>query len=400
MSSAYWVGVRIDTAISLVTWSPAIGMTAVWRIAPPLNTAMSVVPPPTSTMQTPSSFSSSVSTAKLEASCSSTMSSTARPQRCTHLTMFCAALSAPVTMWTLASSRTPDMPMGSRIPSCVSMMYSWGSTCRIFWSAGIATALAASITRSTSPCTTSLSLMATMPCELRLRTWLPAMPAYTEWISHPAISSASSTARWMDCTVDSMFTTTPFFNPRDGWLPMPMISSAPSDLISPTMATTLLVPMSRPTNKFRSERFAMSCASVPLCVAVVGALGRPGAGRRLIAPADGKAIGIAHVHVVDFRQAVGDDLGRGADEAVDAFVHLAPSQTHGYAAVQIHFPCAALIEAQRRDAHAGFEHSPLRRQIALRHLKLGALRAAQSRQFRRYMRRVLDEQLAAGVQEA
>ena len=97
-----------------------------------------------------------------------------------------------------------------------------------------------------------------MPCELRLRTWLPAMPAYTEWISQPAMSSASSTARWMDCTVDSMLTTTPFFRPREGWLPMPMISSAPSALISPTMATTLLVPMSSPTIKLRSERFAMS----------------------------------------------------------------------------------------------------------------------------------------------
>ena len=78
---------------------------------------MSVVPPPTSTRHTPSSFSSSVSTAKLEASCSSTTSSTLSPQRWTHFTMFCAALSAPVTMCTLASSRTPDMPIGSRMPS-------------------------------------------------------------------------------------------------------------------------------------------------------------------------------------------------------------------------------------------------------------------------------------------
>ena len=101
-----------------------------------------------------------------------------------------------------------------------------------------------------------------MPWELRLRTWLPAMPAYTEWISQPAISSASSTARWIDCTVDSMFTTTPFFNPREGWLPMPMISRAPSDLISPTMATTLLVPMSRPTNRFRSERLSMNLCNL------------------------------------------------------------------------------------------------------------------------------------------
>jgi hypothetical protein len=117
ISSAYCVGVRIDTAMSLVTWSPAIGITAVWRMAPPENTAMSVVPPPMSTRQTPSSFSSSDSTAWLDASCSSTMSSTLRPQRWMHLMMFCAALSAPVTMCTFASRRTPDMPIGSRMPS-------------------------------------------------------------------------------------------------------------------------------------------------------------------------------------------------------------------------------------------------------------------------------------------
>ena len=43
--------------------------------------------------------------------------------------------------------------------------------------------------------------------------WLPEMEAYTERISQPAISSASSTARWIDCTVDSMSTTTPRFMP-------------------------------------------------------------------------------------------------------------------------------------------------------------------------------------------
>ena len=65
-----------------------------------------------------------------------------------------------------------------------------------------------------------------MPCELRLRTWLPAMPANTERISQPAMSSASSTARWIDCTVDSMLTTTPFFRPREGCEPMPITSIA------------------------------------------------------------------------------------------------------------------------------------------------------------------------------
>lgn len=46
--------------------------------------------------------------------------------------------------------------------------------------------------------------------------WLPAMPTNAEWIRQPAICWASSMARWIDCTVDSMFTTTPFFRPRDG----------------------------------------------------------------------------------------------------------------------------------------------------------------------------------------
>ena len=156
--------------MSLVTWSPAIGITAVWRMAPCENTARSVVPPPMSMMQTPSSRSSSVRQAKLDASCSSTMSSTSRPQRWMHFSRLLAALSAPVTMCTLASSRTPDMPMGSRMPSWPSMMNSCGSTCRIFWSAGMATALAASTTCCTSTSLTSRSRMATTPCEFRLRT--------------------------------------------------------------------------------------------------------------------------------------------------------------------------------------------------------------------------------------
>ena len=56
-----------------------------------------------------------------------------------------------------------------------------------------------------------------MPVELKLRMWLPAMPVKTRWILQSAISSASSSARWMAFTVASMFTTTPFFRPRDSW---------------------------------------------------------------------------------------------------------------------------------------------------------------------------------------
>src|SRR2546423_6465578 len=104
----------------------------------------------------------------------------------------------------------------------------------------------------------------------------------------------------MDCTVDSMLTTTPFFKPREGWLPMPMISSARSDLTSPTMATTLLVPTSSPTMRWRSERLA---------------IGGTRGGRLHAAPADGEAVGISHVDIGDVVQAVRDHLRGGAYEA-------------------------------------------------------------------------------------
>src|SRR6267154_265686 len=189
----------------------------------------------------------------------------------------------------------------------------------------------------------------------------------------------------MDCTVDSMLTTTPFFRPREGWLPMPMISSAPSDLISPTMATTLLVPMSRPTMRLRSERLAIG-----------GSCGR-GLGS---APADGEAVRIAHVHVRDVVQAMRDDLRGGADEAIEPRVNVAASEPYRDAAVQIHLPRSAFVEAQRRDAHAGLEHPALRGQIALRNLDLRAVGSGEARQFRRHVRRLPDEQLAPCIEQS
>src|SRR5690606_19556930 len=55
----------------------------------------------------------------------------------------------------------------------------------------------------------------------------------------------------------SMFTTTPFFRPREGCEPIPTTSIAPSGVISPTIATTLEVPMSKPTNRLRSDFFVI-----------------------------------------------------------------------------------------------------------------------------------------------
>jgi hypothetical protein len=85
-------------------------------------------------------------------------------------------------------------------------------------------AFAVSITRATSACVTSFSLIATMPLELKLRMWLPAIPVKTFVILQSAISSASSSARWIDCTVASMFTTTPFLSPFDSLCPRPITS--------------------------------------------------------------------------------------------------------------------------------------------------------------------------------
>src|SRR5687767_5841234 len=86
-----------------------------------------------------------------------------------------------------------------------------------------------------------------MPGELRHSVWLPETLAYTLRISQPAISSASSIARWIDWTVDSMSTTTPRFMPRDSCEPMPITSISWPGEYSPTSAVTFEVPMSRPT---------------------------------------------------------------------------------------------------------------------------------------------------------
>ena len=175
ISSASLVGVRSAIAMSLVIRSPAIGITAVWRIEPSVKIATSVVPAPMSTSATPRSFSSSVSTAWLDALGFSTSCSTSRPQRRTHLTMFSAALCAPVTMCTRTSSRPPLMPIGS-LTSWPSITNSCGSTSSRRWSFGMLIALAVSTTRVTSTGVTSLSRTITMPVEFWPRMWLPVMP--------------------------------------------------------------------------------------------------------------------------------------------------------------------------------------------------------------------------------
>src|SRR3546814_1145474 len=58
---------------------------------------------------------------------------------------------------------------------------------------------------------------------------------------------SSDLARWIDCTVDSISTTTPRLSPRDSCEPIPITSIGLPGEYSPTSATTLEVPMSSPT---------------------------------------------------------------------------------------------------------------------------------------------------------
>src|SRR5580704_1004322 len=152
------------------------------------------------------------------------------------------------------------------------------------------------------------------------------MPANTEWISQPAMSSASSTARWIDCTVDSMLTTTPFLSPREGCEPSPSSSIEPSGPTSPTSATTLEVPMSSPTMRFRSARLSI--------VSPVAARAAGGSA----APADGKTVGVTHVDVGDVVAPLRNQFQRRIHEFFEPFIHLPPSQAHRHAVGEIELP--------------------------------------------------------------
>src|SRR3989441_307975 len=83
------------------------------------------------------------------------MSWTVRPARFTERTTFWTEVTAPVTMCTSTSRRTPDIPMGSRTPSPSSTTKLCGRTWMISRSWGRLTARAASMTRSTSASLTS-----------------------------------------------------------------------------------------------------------------------------------------------------------------------------------------------------------------------------------------------------
>jgi len=161
--------------------------------------------------------------------------------------MLRALVTAPVMMWTSASSRTPLIPTGSLIPFWSSTMNSCGMTWMISRSVGIAIAFAADVERVIEAAISlSLRLTATTPRLLRLRMWSPAIPACTPFADVPAMRSASSTARAMLATVFSRSTTAPRRRPSLGAFPTPTIRSSPPGPRSARMQEIFVVPMSRP----------------------------------------------------------------------------------------------------------------------------------------------------------
>src|SRR5687768_14590712 len=140
----------------------------------------------------------------------------------------------------------------------------------------------------------------------------------------------------MALTVVSMFTTTPFLRPREGWLPMPMISTPPSGLISATMAAILEVPTSSPTI---SRLVSLAFICLPLCQTFAPFWGI------LLVPQLGNAhresIGITQIHVIDFSSEWRERPPICGNEAVQPCLDLFASEFEGGPFFQPHLPRAA-----------------------------------------------------------
>src|SRR5918994_1061112 len=192
----------------------------------------------------------------------------------------------------------------------------------------------------------------------------------------------------MDCTVDSMFTTTPRFRPREGCEPSPTTSMRPSCVISPTIATTFDVPMSRPTIRLRS--FFLGIWGCTL-----GAL-RKARGR---VPADRETVAVAQVDVADLGRALRDHLTGHRDEALESRFDVLPAEAHASAVTERELPCAARIELDLRQAHADCEQARIGLEVQLRDLCFGACGPDELRQLRRDVPRMAQEQIAARIHE-
>src|SRR5580700_1471954 len=115
---------------------------------------------------------------------------------------------------------------------------------------------------------------------------------------------------------------------------MPITSIAPSAVISPTSASTLEVPISRPTITFLSAFLAIGVRCVPRCHDPA----------RTALPAHCEAVAVAHINVGDVRGALAHQLRGCEHEALEALIDLLAAQAHPHAVVEREAHRAALIE--------------------------------------------------------
>src|SRR5690348_15183038 len=268
----------------------------------------------------------------------------------------------------------------------------------------MATALAASSTCSRSFGVTSRSRIAAVPCELRVSRCEPEIEAYTERMSQPAISSASSIARWIECTVDSMSTTAPFFMPREMCEPNPITSTGSPGRYSPTTATTFEVPISRPTTRClsllrfmglnvsgRSMGFQARCGFGIGC-----GLRRCGCFR----PLHREAVAVTEVGIHEPAGPAAQELRHHRNETSQPLPGgIAPDDNRG-AVGERELPAATLGQFHARHRQMERREVPLRLLIKREHVGDAIIRPRQMRQVRHGVRTGHHEQPVAFTEQA
>src|SRR5690349_7156092 len=187
----------------------------------------------------------------------------------------------------------------------------------------------------------------------------------------PAISSASSIARRIDCVVASMLTTTPLLIPREGCEPRPMISRRPSAVVPPTIATTLWVPMSRPTRRSRGAFLVIPARR--------GGADTSGVVDDGLAPADRKSIDVVKIDIRHLLETPFERRSYGPGQAADRVQRCPPSEPQFDSLPRSRGPFAArvLFERDRRERRVGELLAERHERAA--HRRLLAIRAGQAR---------------------
>src|SRR5580700_4907700 len=152
---------------------------------------------------------------------------------------------------------------------------------------------------------------------------------------------------------------------------MPMTSMVASAVISPTSASTLEVPMSRPTMTCLSDFLAID---VRPCARRGARCRAPGQMSGAALPAHGKAVAVAHVDIGDVRGALTHELRGNRHEALEARLDLQFAEPQLHTVIQPQAQRAARIERHCDQTQSRLGESSLNGQIARGRLRFGAER--------------------------